>query len=213
MQLARKLAETVARVHDPIMRSEVASKVTSRIGVAARDFDALLARPVRDSGFNGASTRTAPTPAVAPRHDVAMLCLLAVRDPEARRVLLEDNWREVLSQTPDSEMLVRILEADLRPDDPASVNTFMATLAPGEEALVSGWLLQKMPLNGAVVAREWWIGLKQATLRRQLQIAEGRMKIPQLSAGELTALQKQVVDLKAQLDQLSAFSSARVLDR
>jgi DNA primase len=213
MQLARKLADTVARVHDPIMRGEVASKVTARIGVAPRDFAALLARPVRDSGGNGSPLRTAAAPAVAPRHDVAMLCLLALRDAEARRVLLDDNWREVLSQTPDSEMLVRILEADLRPDDPASTNSFMATLAPGDEALVSGWLLQKMPGNGAVVAREWWNGLKQATLRRQLQIAEGRMKIPQSSAGELTALQKQVVDLKAQLDQLSAFSSARVLDR
>jgi DNA primase len=213
MQLARKLAETVARVHDPIMRSEVATKVSARIGVAARDFEALLARPLRDSGSNGSPTRTAPAAALAPRHDVAMLCLLALRDAEARRVLLEDNWREVLSQTPDSEMLVRILEADLRPDDPASANAFMATLAPGDEALVSGWLLQKMPTNGAVVAREWWNGLKQAALRRQLQIAEGRMKIPQLSAGELTGLQKQVVDLMAQLDQLSAFSPARVLDR
>ena len=52
-----------------------------------------------------------------------------------------------------------------------------------------------------------------AAVRRQLQIAEGRMKIPQLSAGELTALQKQVVDLKAQLGELGALSSARVLDR
>ena len=110
-------------------------------------------------------------------------------------------------------MLARILEADLRPDDPASTNAFMATLAPGEEALVAAWLLQKVPPNGALVARDWWNGLKQAAVRRQLQVAEGRLKIPQLSAGELTALQKQVVDLKAQLDQLSAFSAARVLDR
>ena len=47
MQLARKMAETVARVHDPIMRAEVASRVTARIGVAALDFDALLKRPTR----------------------------------------------------------------------------------------------------------------------------------------------------------------------
>ena len=141
-----------------------------------------------------------------------MLCLLALRDAEARAVLLQDNWREVLLQTPDSELLVRILEADLRPDDPASLNVFMASLTPGDEALVSGWLLQKVPPNAAAVARDWWNGLKQAALRRQLQIAEGRMKIPQLSAGELTTLQKQVVDLKTQLEQFSASSPARVLN-
>jgi hypothetical protein len=51
---------------------------------------------------------------VAPRHDVALLCLLALRDNEAREFMLEQNWREALSQTPDTEMLVHILEADVR---------------------------------------------------------------------------------------------------
>ena len=212
LQLARKLAETVARVHDPMMRSEVASKVTARIGVSARDFDALVAKPQRDRSSPNESMRSVPAASAAPRHDVAMLCLLALRDSEARAVLLQDNWREVLSQTPDSELLVRILDADFRPDDPASLNVFMASLPPPDEALVSGWLLQKMPANAAAVARDWWNGLRQAALRRQLQIAEGRMKIPQLSAGEMTSLQKQVVDLKSQLDQFSGSSAARVLN-
>ena len=211
MQLARKMAETVARVHDPIMRAEVASRVTARIGVAARDFDALLKRPTRSYSQEIRETPAAPS-APAPRHDVALLCLLALRDADARAALLNEDWREVLSQTPDAEMLLRILESDLRPDDPASVNGFMASLSPGEEALVSSWLLQRVPPNAAAVARDWWAGLQQAVVRRQLQIAEGRMRIPQLSAGEMTRLQKQVIDLKMQLDELSAVSPARVLD-
>ena len=210
MQLARKMAETVARVHDPIMRAEVASRVSARIGVAARDFDALLKRPTRNYSPEIRDVQTMPAP--APRHDVALLCLLALRDSEARAALLNENWREVLSQTPDAEMLLRILEADLRPDDPASINGFMSSLPTGEEALVSSWLLQKVPPKAAAVARDWWAGLQQAVVRRQLQIAEGRMRIPQLSAGEMTRLQKQVVDLKMQLDELSAVSPARVLD-
>ena len=210
MQLARKMAETVARVHDPIMRAEVASRVTARIGVAARDFDALLKRPTRSYAQEIRAAPAAPAP--MPRHDVAMLCLLALRDADARAALLNEDWREVLSQTPDAEMLLRILESDLRPDDSASVNGFMASLSPGEEALVSSWLLQRVPPNAAAVARDWWAGLQQAVIRRQLQIAEGRMRIPQLSAGEMTRLQKQVIDLKMQLDELSAVSPARVLD-
>jgi DNA primase len=215
LQLARRLAETVGKVHDPIMRSEVATKVATRIGVPTAEFEALLPK---SSNQRYASSSVAPAhpaqqAAIAPRHEVAMLCLLALRDPAAREFLLEEHWDEVLAQTPDSEMLSRILGADLRADDPASVNAFISTLAPEEEALVAGWLLQRMPPNPATVAREWWTGLKQAAVRRQLQIAEGRMKIPQLSAGEMTKLQKQVVDLTAQLRQLHAFSSARVLDR
>ncbi len=211
MQLARKMAETVARVHDPIMRAEVANRVTARIGVAARDFDALLKRPASRS-YATETRETPAAPAPPPRHDVAMLCLLALRDAEARAALLSEKWREVLAQTPDAEMLLRILESDLRPDDPASVNRFMSGLASAEEALVSSWLLQRVPPNAAAVARDWWTGLEQAVVRRQLQIAEGRLRIPQLSAGEMTRLQKQVVDLKMQLAELSAVSPARVLD-
>jgi DNA primase len=211
MQLARKLAETVARVHDPIMRGEVANKVSARIGVAAQEFETLLKRPVRD--YRSAAVEQVQTrPMPAPRHDIAMLCLLALRDSAARDSLLEENWREVLAQTPDAEMLMHILERDVRPDDPASINVFMSSLGPREEALVSSWLLQRMPPNPAAVARDWWAGLQQAAVRRQLQIAEGRMRIPQLSAGEMTSLQKQVVDLKMQLAELSAVSPARVLD-
>src|SRR2546421_1008023 len=47
MQLARRLAETVARVHDPMMRGEVANKISARIGVARVDFERLLAKPNR----------------------------------------------------------------------------------------------------------------------------------------------------------------------
>ena len=141
-----------------------------------------------------------------------MLCLLALRHPEARGFLRAQGWREMLAQTPDAEILGRILEADLRPEDPASINAFMSGLSTGDEALVASWLLQKMPSNGLEVARGWWNGLRQAALRRQLQIAEGRMKLPRLTTGEAVNLQKQILDLTEQLRELSEFSSARVLD-
>ncbi|MEY2560213.1 MAG: primase [Verrucomicrobiota bacterium] len=210
MQLARKLAETVARVHDPLMRGEVANKVTARLGVPRSDFERLLTKPSRER-FS-ADDSPVPERTAAPRHEVAILCLLALRHAEAREFLRAQNWRELLAQTPDAEILGRILEGDFRPDDPASLNAFMAGLPPGDEALISSWLLQKMPPNGLDVAKGWWNGLRQATLRRQLQIAEGRMKLPRLTTGEAVNLQKQILDLTEQLRELSQFSSAHVLD-
>ena len=210
MQLARKLADTVARVQDPLMRGEVANKVSARLGVPRSDFEQLLTKPNRDRFSAGDSGGETMTP--APRHEVAMLCLLALRHGEALEFLRAQGWRETLAQTPDAEILGRILGADLRPDDPASINAFMSGLSPGDEALVSSWLLQKMPSNSLEVATGWWNGLRQATLRRQLQIAKGRMKLPQLTTGEVVNLQKQILDLQEQLRDFPEFSSARVLD-
>src|SRR4051812_7106195 len=211
MQLAQRLAETIGRVQDPLMRGEVANRASARIGVPRGDFDRLLSKPTRDR-FSVDDGETRPEVIPPPRHDIAMLCLLALRHDEARQFLVSENWREMLAHTPDAQILGRILESDLRPDHPASLNAFMAKLSPGEEALVSGWLLQKMPPNGLEVAQGFWNGLRQAALRRQLQIAEGRMKLPRLTTGEAVNLQKQILDLTEQLRELSAFSPARVLD-
>ena len=236
MQIARELAETVARVHEPVMRNEVISKVSARLGVGAADFASLLPKAQRQQRAPiGAPPRIV---APAPRHEIAMLCLLALRDVEAHDFLSSRGWREVIEETPGSEMLARILESEVRPDDPASLNRFMSSLPPAEESLVSAWLLQKIPSNAGTVAREWWHGLRLPVLRRRLQAAESRLKLPQLSVGEEIALQKeifelriralecqmqcpglstnaaaaldkQVVDLRGQLDDFSRFSPVR----
>ncbi len=138
-----------------------------------------------------------------------MLCLLALRDEEARSFLLEQNWRELLPQISDTDLLMKILSTELKPDDPASLNRFQTTLPPEEEAQISGWLMQRLPGEPATVAREWWIGLSQANLRRELEAAESQLHRPHLTTGEVMRLQKQVLDLREQLHDVHRFSSAR----
>jgi DNA primase len=207
-QLARTLAETIGRVRDPLMRGQVISKASARLGVPAADFENLVPKTFR--ARSAQEDRAVPT--AAPRHDIAMLCLLALRDEEARAFLLAQEWGDVLAETPDASLLVHILESDFRPDDPASLNAFMSCLSPENEALVSSWMMKKKPGNPVAVAKDWWTGLQQAGLRRKLQVAEGRIKLPQLTAGEVVTLQKQILDLGEQLREISQFSSARVLD-
>jgi DNA primase len=205
MQLARSLADTVSRVRDPLMRGEISSKVSARLGVAAQDFQSLLPKQRNESLRSGGQSEADGTRETArvPRHDIAMLCLLALRDEEAREFLREQNWHEILGQVPDGEILVRILESDLRPNDAASLNAFMVTLSSSEERLISSWLLQKVPPNAGAMVEKWWLGIRQAVLRRQLDVAANRIKLPNLSTGEVVNLQKQILDLQEQLHELS----------
>jgi DNA primase len=208
MQLARSLAETVSRIRDPLMRGEVVSKVSAYLGVPAQDFQSLLpkqrAESVRsDDQSEGNGPRKANETAQMPRHDIAMLCLLALRDEKSRQFLREQNWHEILPQVPDGEILALILKSALHPDDAASLNAFMVTLSPPEERLVSSWLLQKAPPNAAAMVEKWWLGIRQAVLRRQLDVATNRIKLPNLTTGETVNLQKQILDLRGQLHELS----------
>jgi hypothetical protein len=208
MQLAKSLADTVSRVHDPLMRGEVVSKVSARLGVAVQDFQSLLPKQRAESLRSGDQSAAdgplkAGETAPAPRHDIAMLCLLALRDEKAREFLREQNWRDILVQIPDGEILGLILKSDLHPDDAASLNAFMVTLSPPEERLVSSWLLQKAPPNVGAMVEKWWLGIRQSVLRRQLDVAANRIKLPNLSTGETVNLQKQILDLRGQLHELS----------
>jgi hypothetical protein len=49
-------------------------------------------------------------------------------------------------------------------------------------------------------------------LRRQLQVAQSRMKLPGLSTGEVVNLQKQILDLQKELNELPTLSSATKID-
>jgi len=207
MQLARNLAETVSRIRDPLMQSEVVTKVSAYLGVAAHDFQALVPKRRAESvRFGDQSEEDSPQSHEAiqvPRHDIAMLCLLALRNEKARDFLRGQNWREILAQIPDGDILALILESDLRPDNAASLNAFMATLPSSEERLVSSWLLQKTPPNAEAMVGDWWLGIRQAVLRRQLDVATNRIKLPNLTTGETVNLQKQILDLRGQLHELS----------
>ena len=212
MQLARRLAETVSRVHDPLMRGEVVNKASARLGVSPADFGTLLSTKPRRTASSEAPESARAQAAPGPRHDIAMLCLLALRDEAARNFLLAQNWRETLEQVPDAEILIRILQSELRPDDPASLSAFMASLSPAEEALVSAWLLQKVPAAAETMVEKWWLGIRHAMLRRRLAAAQNRIKLPELSTGDIVNLQKQILDLTQELHQLPKLSSATKID-
>jgi DNA primase len=201
IQAARNLAMTVSRVHDPVLRGEVINKASARLGVAPADFESLLAKRARTAGGFLKSGATEVRAAASPPHDVAMLCLLALRDVDARNYLQAQKWREILSEVPDTDILVRILESELKPDDAASLNAFMATLSPEEERLISSWLMQKMPTVTETVVGEWWQGICQSVVRRRLDTAKNRIKAAGLSAGEVVNLQKQILDLQEQLHE------------
>src|SRR6266576_2090269 len=197
IEVARKLAETVSHVHDPVMRGEVVSKMSARLAVRVSEFAALVPKKIWKATSGGTTERRQK---LVPPNDIALLCMLALRSEEAHDFLRAQKWREVLSQLRSTYFLQRILESEVRPNDAASLNAFLTTLEPEEEDIISGWLHLKTPPNAVAVP---WLRLRQAALRRQLDVAKDQIKLPELSAGDIINLQKPVLDLQEQLHELS----------
>jgi DNA primase len=195
MEVARRLAETISRVHDPLLRSEVVSRVSARLGVSALDLKGLVRERPRQSSPHQPSSWEAPSIA---SDDTALLCVLALRSEDAHRFLLAQNWRGVLSHLPYAYFLQRILESGVRANDPASLSAFMSTLEREEQDVLSGWLHLKTPSDEVAIS---WQRLQQDALRRQLEAAQSRISMPGLTIGEQTNLQKEIVDLREQLHE------------
>jgi hypothetical protein len=110
----------------------------------------------------------------------------------------------MLAKTPGAELLLRILGADVRPEDPATIASFLASLGPEEEAAVSNWISPKrIPYNDRGLAYQWWQSLTAEPLERELEALKNKMRLPNLTAGEVVNLQKQILDLQEQLHELS----------
>src|SRR5207245_1354695 len=81
---ARKLAGTVSRVHDPMMRGEIVSKVSARLGVPTSDFENLVPRSVP----RPMAELPRDMDSIAPSQTIKQLSVLALRDSEVRDFLL-----------------------------------------------------------------------------------------------------------------------------
>ena len=182
MQIARELAETVGARARP---------------AHAQRSDQQSLRPARGGrgGFRRAPARSRSAPArlptdrrapSRPRRGTRSRCSACSPCAMPTRAIFSSrrNGREVMEETPGTRN--------------AGANSRRASCGPTirlrsifssprsrreEESLVSGWLLQKMPPNAETVARDWWQGLRQPALRRRLQAAESRLKLPRLNRG------------------------------
>jgi len=209
MQVARRMADVIGRVNNASIRKQVIYKTSARLGLSPIDFENLVPNPPRGRTPNMPRDMDFPVPVQM----IKQLCVLALRDPDVRKFLLLQKWREVLAETPGAELLGRILSADLDVEDPATLNAFLASLEPQEEAMLSEWIAPKrIAYTDRNIAHQWWYGIEAEAAKRKLEVLSNQMRMPELNTGDVVNLQKQILDLRQQLHDLSQFSSARTGD-
>ena len=172
--------------------------------MSADDFRRMLNRR-RETGEQ--STNVAPVPGMD--NTMRLLCLLCLRDPLTRAWVLERDWRKVLADRAGSDLLAKVLEADIRPDDPKSVSAFMARLDAEEESVVASLIGDKVPERTEMVAHDCWNDLERRELKRCQEVLSSRLRLPNLSFDEVAAVQKEILDLQHRLiDIARPFPSA-----
>jgi DNA primase len=197
-QAVRKLAGWVGLIGEVVLRDAVVNRLATRLEVSAQEFSKLVTRPaVPRTAEEQDSTAVAEPTALDPT--VRLIALVALHDAEARAWLLAAPWRELLAREPEAALAIRILEANLRPDDPSSLNAFLSTLDVADEAAVANLLEEGPRPNALQVATDCWTELVRRQIRRRLDAIQARLRAPELSADEVMRLNKELIDLKQRI--------------
>jgi DNA primase len=208
MQFAQKMAESASRITDAVMKESVIHKVCTRLEISANDFRVLLGRIRKNAP--AVSDDDAPMAVAPPKLSPALslLCLLCLRDTAARAWMLARPWKQTLSNTPDAELLIKILENEIQPDDAQTVTAFMSRLGAGEESLVSALLVDKLPENPQIVVQDCWTDLQRREIKRRQEVIRELLRKPDLPMEEVAKLQKEILDLQLGLTHITRpFSS------
>ncbi|MGB8356372.1 MAG: DNA primase [Chthoniobacteraceae bacterium] len=225
-QFARKMAGWASIITDSPLREAVGNKVSTRIEFSGSEFVKLLKEPPRQE----TAIETTGADLIQTEPLITNLIYVAVRNAEARAWLQQRDWKRVLGNEPNADLLIEALERDLNPDDNSSINSWLTTLSASKEATVRRILergmlpIGKPSRNDAVVARPenvtgvlWhpmktaqdaWLSLTRGQITRQITAISARMRTPDLPFEEIIKLQKETLDLRAQLTDIARpFSS------
>jgi hypothetical protein len=148
-------------------------------------------------------TPAKPTDRVTLDPTLHLFALLALRDAEVRAWVLAESWREALAAEPESALLQKILEADLRADEPSSINAFLVTLDVAEEAAVASLLEEKLPPNAMIIAQDCWRELERRGIRRRIDAVQSRLRGRDSPVEDQVKWQKEILDLQKRLSDIA----------
>jgi DNA primase len=228
-QFAKKMAAWVSLITDTTLRQTVANKIAGRLEISSSTFVKLLKQSSRvEAGVVAGASQLQYEPMIS------NLIHVALTSAEACEWLRGCDWQRVLTKEPDTELLIKFLLRGLIPGDTAGINSWLSTLEPAEESTIRRILEKGMlPLgepsrNDAVAARPetvsgvlWhplktaqdaWLCIERRQIQRRIDAITARIRTPPVPPfDEIIILQKEVLDLKNQLNYIARpFSSSAV---
>ncbi len=199
---AKKLAEFISLIPEAVAKETILHNAATRLEVGIEQLRALL-----DKAPAPRAEQAEAPPQVRPKIELdrtqEWLVVVALRNEESREWLKTQEWERLLDDgTPGSALLATVLRGNFRPDEPASLNAYLATLEPEEELTLSNVMEVKVPKEALVVAEDCWTEMIRRDLQRRKQILEARKRNPNCTLEEHKELHLQTLELFRQLAAL-----------
>ena len=198
---ARKMSQYVSVVPDPVLRETLISRLATRLTIPRDALQQMIRTRARHSpGRTPAEEVPANSPPML-RHDLAVICKAALVVPDLLNRIQQQPWKAILRHVEGAELLSKILESKLQPNEPASIAGFFASLLRSEASALT-LILANKELN-ELMGEVFWTQLAAAELQRRRRQLEN---IRRLASDDLVAYEQANVELKEILDLESRFT-------
>jgi DNA primase len=200
VDFAKSMAETVLLIRDGVVRETVTNTIATRLGIRPTEFWAIIKQRPTQANQRVLEARV---DSIAAKDSVATLTLLALGDIEIRRWINAQPWSPRLLEMEGAELLVKILDSEVSLDEPASLAAFSAGLDEAAHGVLAALLRERLPEDRLAAARDCWRAIEKRDLLARREVLLARMRDPNLSHGEITEIQKQILDLQKLITDIS----------
>ena len=205
---AQRLGGYLPLLPEVTLRETTTAHVAAWLGIsAAALLEAGEKNPVNIADWNEggepASTASVSLWKTKPSPSTELICRLAILSPEVRD-WLSGLTRDALNETDPDLAILEVLLPPLRSLGDPSPSALLGLLPPDLQRMVSGWELETMPDNPLAAVKDAFRGLKLNQLKKRQADVAIELRIPGLNSQKMVAIQKEILDLQAMINEISA---------
>ncbi len=227
---ARKLCGLAAQIREPVLRDPVVEDIAIRLQLNEADVQRFMREAVQKArreetrgsarGLSGPGKAVSAEAAEYPEEaepvrgelseEVKWICEAAMRHLACREHLrAKPDWREVLGQLKDGDLMIKLVEADFDPAEERQTRAFLSTL-PARDAEVILTILHEQKeesLDGALNrVRTAWVNFQRRRVENRIAALKHQQKKMGLALEKQMSLGKEIVDLQKVLADIARLS-------
>ncbi len=205
VRFADEMAENIRLLESTVARETSIQRVAVRLGLSEETYRKQVMRgfnaPRRASGNARPAEGGGRELVLSQDKTAALLCRLALSNPEVLRWLRGTGSAEIVREMPGAEMLSIVWNANFDPDQGTALGAFLAGLDPVEEAAFAELMSRPAPPGGVEDAEHALAALETTRLHNLIQRAQTQLKQTALSPeaeaelhGQIIAWRKEYLD-------------------
>ena len=197
----RRIADFLSLIPDAVTREAVLNNAAMRLRVEPVQLRGLLKKPEDIRRDDEDAVLDAPVmESVKLDQTQQIFAMLAMRHTVARAWLQSRGWQRILDDgSTASALLMKVLDAEFRADEPASLNAWLSSMTREEEATLSSVLSMELPAEPKECAEDCWHEMERREIHRRRSELTAQSRQPGLSLEEHGVIHQRLKELQKEL--------------